>query len=768
MLNDLIRETTRRPLQAGLLALSVLLALARLTPAPWAADASVVGLSLSVIVALVAMLRASRRVTGQERWGWGIAAGGFVFLAILIPMTFIQTQHWEVPFWWHLDLMHFIWLAATSLALLLLTTDSWLDTWRYSTEYATISGGLSMFIWLTPYGQAFERHSTFAALVKTFQAASIILICVVIFFHQRHKETRTRVPLLSTGTFIAVLCSAAIAVIWTIRSHAQPTALFLAFQVAMTLVWLSAVSSQPYDGPANPPMRPLPVSNLMLIIGMAVLMVPVIHGNFAQVAIAQVLWLAVVVAIRNQLNNRVYRNLVERLTAREAQLEYEAYHDSLTGLDNRTNFMRELESRLNCETMDPLAVVFADVDNFKEINDRFGHIAGDTVLKRIADHLRALGPEVVATARLSGDEFASIVMPPEHAPKVAQQIVSVLRTPIEVGDRRIVATASVGVVEVDPAEELTSEEVITRADLAMYSVKKHGRDDFAMYTIDVDDSALDDRLLAPFLADAIMNDMIQVHYQPIFDMATGDLAGFEALARWTHQGKPVPANRFVALAERTGLIRRLTDSVIDTVCRDLAGWKDINPEVLLEVGVNISGINLGDADMLERIVTVIAEHGVQSKQLTLEVTETMPIPDAALAADLLTTAREFGFHVALDDFGTGTNSISHLLQLPLNRVKIDPTMVRGLEVDSARSDLVEAMISLSQNRDLLVVVEGVETEAEARVLHRLGADRVQGYYYGRPMPANYWDDAVRSSRPVKSAGGGKPSKRSIIPIWGGN
>ncbi|NTW38716.1 MAG: EAL domain-containing protein [Cellulomonadaceae bacterium] len=434
--------------------------------------------------------------------------------------------------------------------------------------------------------------------------------------------------------------------------------------------------------------------------------------------------------------------LVAELAAKERELRIQARRDALTGLANREHFQERLDaalaSRGRLDT--PLAVVFLDLDDFKDVNDSLGHVVGDEALREVARRLAAvlapLGEDAVV-ARLGGDEFAVLLggQGAERAPATARTILDAFAAPFALGDVRVALGASIGVVRVHTGDDVEDAvELLREADIAMYAVKQRGKNGVKMFSPQLRHTPSHDLELRAALVAALDAEQIEIAYQPLVRVSDGVIMGVEALARWTREGVgPVSPAVFVAAAERSGIVSRVTDAVLAQVCSDLAGWVAAGCSGA-RVGINVSAAELADAHLVDRIAGALRRHGLEGWRLAVEVTETALAQDDDSAAAAVARIHGLGCRTAVDDFGTGFSSLSRLGSLPVQTVKIDICFTRELHTRRGR-EVVAAVVALARAHGLLTIAEGVETPEQLAALRELGCDWAQGYHLGRPMPA---------------------------------
>ena len=431
------------------------------------------------------------------------------------------------------------------------------------------------------------------------------------------------------------------------------------------------------------------------------------------------------------------RDVTER-THLEDQLRHQAYHDALTGLANRVLFSARVDEVLRQEDRAPLAVLFVDLDDFKTVNDSLGHAAGDELLQAVARRLEScLRPQDVV-ARLGGDEFALLLQEgngPLDAYGVAERILRALEVPMMIEGREIVVAASIGVAD-DPSTVSTVDEMLQRADLALAEAKRKGRNRFEPYVPSMEEQVHERLELGGRLRRAIERGELAVHYQPIFDLRTGDITGFEALSRWSVPGIGwISPDLFIPLAEEMGLIHALGLHVLRTSCQQARAWQDATGDDRLSMSVNLSVRQLQEPELVDHVAAAIAESGIAPGTLMLELTESVLMHDADLAAVQLERLRCLGVRLAIDDFGTGYSSLGYIERFPVDVLKIDKSFLDGSQDGSRPPALLGVIAGLGAALGLTTVVEGIETAEQQARLRELGFDRGQGYFLGRPSSA---------------------------------
>ncbi len=435
----------------------------------------------------------------------------------------------------------------------------------------------------------------------------------------------------------------------------------------------------------------------------------------------------------------VDRELREAAVRRERHLAnqrvaYLAYHDSLTGLPNRALFLDRLQQAILRSHRDEkgLAVMLIDLDGFKEINDALGHHAGDLVLQEVATRLRGALRASDTVARLGGDEFAVLLPATDinHAELAALKVLHDLQHPFVADGRPLLVSASIGIAAV-PWHAATSDEVLQRADSAMY-VAKNDKTGYVVYNPNRDQRLNNRTSLASSIRQAIDGRQFVLEYQPIVHLATNTVQAIESLVRWNHPelGRLLPDD-FIRVAEHTGLVNPLTSFVLE---RAMTEWpRSLRPDSCA-VAVNISPRSLHHSAFPGRIREMLASHGLPASSLALEITENLVLSDPDGSIRCLDELHDMGVRLVIDDFGKGYSSLSCLRRLPVDQIKIDRSFIIGL-ADGEDDTLVRCMIDLAHNHGMTVIGEGVETEAVLQQLGELNCDSLQGYFLRKPAPA---------------------------------
>ncbi|HYV97423.1 MAG TPA: EAL domain-containing protein, partial [Gemmatimonadaceae bacterium] len=457
------------------------------------------------------------------------------------------------------------------------------------------------------------------------------------------------------------------------------------------------------------------------------------------------------------------QDVTDAVVSRE-QIKTLAYHDSLTGLPNRLQFVDHVRSALALarRSNQRAAIMLVDLDNFKRINDTLGHGAGDEVLRVIGKRLRDAVREydVIAretdesgqVARMGGDEFLLSVTElesGEQAAIVARRLLDAARDPVQLPTGPLAVSASIG-ISVFPDDGDTFEQLLKHADVALYQAKDAGRNGYEFYNAGMGQAALERMVLESALRTAVTDGSLGVAIQPKVDGRTRELLGGEALLRWTHpELGAVPPSVFVTLAERIGLAMDLTRFIVDRVSRQLAAWQMAGMKCL-PIAINLSPQVFCDLSAVTGVCTIPASYGIDPSLIEFEVTETALIDDPERVEFVLAQLQAQGFRIALDDFGTGFSSLSHLRRFKLNCIKIDRSFVKDLPQNSRDASIIHAIIALSESLGLDSVVEGVEGEAQRSALLQLGCRMMQGYLFGEPAAPAVFEQLLRAHEEMRA------------------
>jgi diguanylate cyclase (GGDEF)-like protein len=463
---------------------------------------------------------------------------------------------------------------------------------------------------------------------------------------------------------------------------------------------------------------------------------------------------SVLVVLLAVLLGRMSRQLVQaRLREGEAELahaqsvEYLAYHDGLTGLPNRSMFSQSLTQCINAARRYErrLAVVFLDLDHFKQINDTLGHEAGDQLLKEVAARLKGCVRESDTVARLGGDEF--VVLLPEleneqYAAVVAQKILTATARPFTVMGQEFRVTASIG-ISTYPRDGLDEQTLTKNADIAMYQAKSEGKNNFQFYSAKLNANSLERLALESSLRQALERNEFRLFYQAKRDISSGRITGMEALLRWQHPDLGIVAPmQFIPIAEETGLIVPIGKWILKTVCLQSMAWQRQGLPPLC-IAVNLTARQFLDEHLLADVTAILAATGMDPHLLEIELHEGLLIQNIENTLRILTGLKALGIRIAVDDFGIGYSSLATLQQFPLDTVKIDPSFTPDFLGTAKKTSLADAIISIGKSLSLTVVAQGVETKEQAEFLRLHACDELQGFYFKRPLPVDEFTQLLR-------------------------
>jgi diguanylate cyclase (GGDEF)-like protein/PAS domain S-box-containing protein len=443
------------------------------------------------------------------------------------------------------------------------------------------------------------------------------------------------------------------------------------------------------------------------------------------------------------------RDITERKHAQE-KLLFNATHDALTGLPNRALFLGRLQSvvdRMKRHPHPSAAVLFIDIDDFKVVNDCYGHATGDVLIKEVSNRLRACMRSDGTIARMGGDEFTVLVedvTDPSDPIRVAERVQSSFTRPFLLEGLEIFKSASIGIALTSPGT--SAEAVLQNADIAMYRAKGQGKACSELFDRTMHEQVMSVLLLEAKLRSALQHEELTLHYQPIVAVDTGAVQGFEALLRWESSGSnSIPPSTFVPVAEQCGLIVPISVWVLKMACLEAASWRQRYPtDPPLYVGINISSKHFSHAGFIGHVKDALEESAVDPGCITIELTETLAMNDVAATGQTMAQLRTLGVKLSIDDFGTGYSSLSYLRRFPVDTLKIDQSFVKTMDAESYA--IVKTIVGLARNLDLKVVAEGVETTNQHQLLALAGCGSAQGYLFAEPMPAKSVGVFIESNR----------------------
>ena len=439
-----------------------------------------------------------------------------------------------------------------------------------------------------------------------------------------------------------------------------------------------------------------------------------------------------------------HEDITERRRA-AAQIEHMAHHDELTGLPNRVLFRQRLDANLAAGAASgPLAVLCIDLDRFKAVNDTLGHPVGDALLRLVAQRIGECLRHNDLVARLGGDEFAIIQSggaQPGAARGLAERLVRVLAVPFEIDDHQVLVGASVGLV-LAPADGLDPDDLMKKADMALYAAKAAGRGTHAFFRPQMDEQAQRRRGLEIDLRCAVGNRELELHYQPIVGLGQRQVVCFEALLRWRHPARGmVMPDLFIPLAEDTGLIDAIGEWVLNEAFMQATRWP-----ASIGVAVNLSPVQLKSGNLVAVVTAALQRSGLAAHRVDLEITESVLLAENSINVATLHRLRGLGVRISLDDFGVGYSSLSYLRSFPFKKLKIDRSFIRDVVGNREAAAIVRAMTMLGRNLGMLITAEGVETEEQYACVRELGCDEAQGYLLSAPKPASEVEAMLRPER----------------------
>jgi len=477
--------------------------------------------------------------------------------------------------------------------------------------------------------------------------------------------------------------------------------------------------------------------------------------------------IVLLVLLRQALTVRDNRRLAVALAEREEQLRHQAFHDQLTGLANRALFVDRVTHALELHRRDqrPLAICFLDLDGFKAVNDSLGHSAGDDLLREVSARFREVLSGADTLARFGGDEFAVLMEDQPDPEAIGRALLASLGRAFALAGGDAMVQASVGVAQVGMADPTpTVDELLIRADLAMYVVKRRGKAGVLLHTPGLQHEEVDDVILGRALAQALVQGQVSVAFQPIVDLSTGRLDTLEALARWAPEGRPMEPENFVRVAEGCGLIDTLFQLVLAQACEQLARWTTLSGGSDVRVAVNVSPGQLSSPEFPSSVAAALSLHGLAGDRLVLEITETGGLLDTETSHLVCHELRRLGVRLSVDDFGTGLSSLARLRDLPIDEIKIDRSFIADVDQDGARRRFVSGVLAFADRVGLTVVAEGVEREAERDALTELGCHRAQGFLFSPPLVADAVDALFRSPSSLRRAILGAPKAPSAPEV----
>ncbi len=578
--------------------------------------------------------------------------------------------------------------------------------------------------------------------------SDLVILTLVILTLARAPGSKVSLMLMGAGCASLVLSDSLFAYL-TARTSYRGGAVDLGWMAAFVLLALAAVARERPEDNVSPTARLIRDRTSLLTYApvVAALGVTLALGagghllNVYQQACAAAV--IMIMLLRQYVMLRSNAELTSALAGREEQLRHLAFHDGLTGLANRALFQDRLGHALELHQRDlrPLAMLFLDLDDFKLVNDSLGHSAGDELLLRVAERIKGTTRNGDTVSRLGGDEFAVLIEDNGDPVTLASHIVDVLRQPFVLERATVDVRASIGVFELGPDDApTTADQLLIHADTAMYAAKRSGKDRIVLYRNGMSLAEFEDGELARALRAALDSAELQLAYQPIVDLNNGQATAVEALARWVYRGETVPPAVFIPMAERCGIMDDLTAYVLGCACSQLAEWNRALGHRRVSVAVNVPPAQITSPRFLTLVHQLVDSHRLGAGQLVIEITESGAFEEPEAARTAIAEMRRRGIAIALDDFGVGQSSLAQLHTVELDSIKIDKSFITTLDSNPRQAHFLSALLRLTRDLGVEVIVEGIERPQQLAQLLELGRPLVQGYLFARPLPA---DDCLR-------------------------
>jgi len=444
----------------------------------------------------------------------------------------------------------------------------------------------------------------------------------------------------------------------------------------------------------------------------------------------------------------IARDITDRIEAEEI-IRFQAYHDMLTRLPNRTLLKDRLHQAIAHakRNKNSLSVMFLDLDRFKVINDTLGHMVGDKLLQAVAMRLRHCLREGDTLARIGGDEFTLLlpeVNSKNDAEVIASKIIKSLKMPFKIDNHELFVSTSIGISQY-PEDGQTMESLIKHADIAMYSVKGKGKNGYEFYHLDMLDVYSKHLSLENDLRRALDDNQFKIYYQPQINIETNEVVAMEALIRWQHPERGlISPSEFIELAEETHLIKEIGDWVLENACAELKRWRDMGL-TNVRIAINVSSIQLEQDNFVEKVIGILRKNDIPGDHLEIEITENTLMHDTDDGIQKLTELSSHDIKIAIDDFGTGYSSLNYLKRLPIDTLKIDQSFIRDMSNSEEDSSIIKAIIAMAKGLNLNIISEGVETQAQLEQLKAWRCKNMQGFLFGRPMPDSQAVDVLKNN-----------------------
>ncbi|BEP13123.1 EAL domain-containing protein [Acidothermaceae bacterium B102] len=696
---------------------------------------------LAAFAGAFACLFRARRTTGRLRTSWALFAAATCSWGIgQVVWSYYEVVVREAAPFPSLADAGYLLFPVCALAALLVRPSAAFDGRgrpRVVLDGLMVAGALFNLSWATTLGTVYKDGadsvgSLIVGMAYPVEDLVVLAVAVMVLIHAR---SRTGLLLVTAGIVGMSVADSAFVYLTAKGDYATGNPVDIAWVAAFLLIGLAALLDagqavgQTESRASSPLYLGLPY--VLVVIGISVVVADSLRGRADPVTVVVGAVELAALLTRQYLLVLDNRQLAAHSQQQQDELRHRAFHDPLTGLANRALFADRIGHALELHhrTIRPLAVLFCDLDDFKAVNDTLGHDAGDALLVAVANRLTATVRTGDSVARLGGDEFGVLIEDDGDALALADRILAALAAPIVLVDRRLRVHASIGVARVSRTDDpIDGVELLKRADLAMYAAKGSGKFTVAEYTSALRDGHADNLDMQLALAADVTSGGVRAALQPIL-LADGTVYGYEALARWDYDGKPVQPLTFVSMADRAGV---LPDLDLGVIAQGIANIDSLpagdEPAVLT---VNIGLTHLPHPGLVPILLRLLAEHGVAPHRLVVEIPEDRSIEDPAVLRTLR-ALREAGVLLALDDFGVGYSSLSRMGHLRADLVKLDQSFVVDLESSAEARDMFSAVVDLAHRIGARVIAEGIETEGQYTIARALGSDAVQGYLLGRP------------------------------------
>ncbi len=628
------------------------------------------------------------------------------------------------------------------------------DRRRMTLDGLTTATAIGLVSWATVLGAVVHAGGTSlwaTAVSVSYPLSDIALLVVCVLVLSRSRVHRVPLGFIAAGLVLMAVADSGFAYLVATNSYVTGDMIDLGWIFAFGVLAFATLA--PGATSSESPAQTLTVAGAVLPyipLGATTVFIGwqlATGRNFSAVETVLAVLIVLLVLLRQFVTVRDNRLLALALADREAELRHQAFHDQLTNLANRALLVDRVGHALELHHRDrrPLTVIFLDLDGFKAVNDTLGHSAGDELLREASARFREVLSDADTLARFGGDEFAVLLEDRSDYLDVARALLGSLMAPFSLGGREMSVQASIGVAQVDLVDPTpTVDELLARADLAMYIVKGRGKGDVLLHSPGMQLEEVDDVALGRALAQALVDKEITLAFQPIVDLSTGRLDTLEALSRWTLAGRPISPEVFIRVAERYDLVDPLFRLVLAQSCEQLTRWTLLPGGSEVRVAVNVSPGQLSSLQLPLFVAAELARHDLAGSRLVLEITETGGLIDKSTSGVVCHDLRRLGVRLSVDDFGTGLSSLARLRDLPIDEVKIDRSFIADVDRDGARRRFVAGALAFAEQVGLTVAAEGIEREAERDVLTELGCHRAQGFLFSRPVPAESVDQLLRS------------------------